>query len=62
MSNQTIHSVNGGQCDLSVQIADHHEVAELCWDSATKLIRVEVPERATMTQLEQLKMHHIRTL
>jgi len=35
---------------LNVQIVEHDEVAELRWDCATKLILVEVPERATMTQ------------
>jgi len=35
---------------LSVQRLQHGEVAELRWDGATEFIRVEDPERATMTQ------------
>ena len=35
---------------LSVQIGEHREVAELRWDGATELIRVEGPEGTTMTQ------------
>jgi len=37
---------------LSVQLMQFREVAELRWNGATKLIPVEQPERATMTQLE----------
>ena len=44
---------------LSVQRGEHHEVADLRWDGASKIIRVDGPERATMTQLEQLQMHLI---
>jgi len=39
-----------GDATLSVQIVEHRKVAELRWDGATELIRVEGPERATMTQ------------
>jgi len=35
---------------LRVQLLQHREVAELRWDGATELIRVEAPERATMAQ------------
>ena len=35
---------------LSVQIGEHREVAELRWDGAIEIIRVEFPERATITQ------------
>ena len=35
---------------LSVQPCEHREVAELRRDGANKLIRIEVPERMTMTQ------------
>ena len=38
-----------GNVILSVQPCEHREVAELRWDCATELIRVEVPERTTMT-------------
>ena len=33
---------------LSAQCYDIHEVAELRWDGASELIRVEGPERATI--------------
>ena len=33
-----------GDATLSVQIDEHREVAELGWDGAIELIRVEVPE------------------
>jgi len=33
-----------GDATLSVQIDEHREVAELRWDGATELIRVEAPE------------------
>jgi len=39
-----------GDAILSVQIVEKPEVAELRWNGATELIRVEGPERATMTQ------------
>jgi len=39
-----------GDASLSVQIGEHREVAELRWDGAVELIRLEPPERATMTQ------------
>ena len=39
-----------GDAILSVQPLQLREVAELRWNGATELIRVEVPERATMTQ------------
>jgi len=45
-----INSVNEGDAMLSVQLLQHREVAELRWDGAIELIRVEVPERAAMTQ------------
>jgi len=38
-----------GDATLNVQNGEHREVAELRWNGATKLIRVEAPERATMT-------------
>jgi len=46
MSNQRLE----GDAILSVQRLQLSEVAELRWDCATKLIHVEVPERATMKQ------------
>jgi len=36
--------------DLNVQLFQLREVAELRWDGASEIIRVEVPERATMNQ------------
>jgi len=39
-----------GDAIVSVQIGELLEVAELRWDGATELIRVEVPERATLAQ------------
>jgi len=39
----------GGDAILSVQLLQLREVGELRWDGATELIRVDVPERATMT-------------
>jgi len=39
-----------GRCDADGQIDELREVAELIWDGAIELIRVEVPETATMTQ------------
>ena len=44
-----------GDAILSVQIVEHREVAELRWDGATELIRVEGPETARKKQLEQLR-------
>ena len=38
-----------GDAILIVQVLQHREVAELRWDGASELIRVEAPERATMT-------------
>jgi len=35
---------------MSVQIDELREVAELWWDSASEIIRGEVPERATIKQ------------
>ena len=32
---------------LSVQISERHDIAELRWDGASELIRVEAPERAS---------------
>jgi len=37
-----------GNAIPSVQRVELGEVAELRWDGATELIRVELPERATM--------------
>ena len=37
-----------GDATLSVQIDEHREAAELRWDGATEIIRVELPERATI--------------
>jgi len=37
-----------GDAILSVQRGKLSEVAKLRWDGATELIRVEVPERATI--------------
>jgi len=34
---------------LSAHPLQHRKAAELRWDSASKLIRVEVPERTTMS-------------
>jgi len=39
-----------GDAILIIQPCEHREVSELRWDGATELIRLEVPERATMTQ------------
>jgi len=39
-----------GDAILSVQPSELREVAELRWDAATELIRIEVPERETMTR------------
>jgi len=39
-----------GDATMSVQIGDLREVAELRWDGASEIIRVEVPERAIKTQ------------
>ena len=47
---------------LSVQISELCEVTELRWDGAIEIIRVQGPERATMTEWEQLKMHNIHRL
>ena len=44
-----------GDAILSVQIGQHREVAELRWDGATELIRVQQPERATMTQMRTIE-------
>jgi len=38
-----------GDAILSVQYGELSEVAELMWDGATELIRLEIPERATTT-------------
>jgi len=35
---------------LNVQPCELREVAELRWDGAIELIRVEIPETATITQ------------
>ena len=37
-----------GDAILSVQLLQHREVAELRWDGAIELIRVEGPERTTI--------------
>jgi len=37
-----------GDAGLSVQIDELREVAELRWDSASEIIRGEIPARATM--------------
>jgi len=63
MSNQRYSTASvEGDAILSVQQLKLREVAELRWDGATELIRGEIPERATMTQSAQLKMHHIHRL
>ena len=50
-----------GDSILIVQLFQHREVAELRRNGATELIRLEVPERATMKQWAQLKMQHLFT-
>jgi len=44
---------------LSVQHLQHREAAELRWDGASKLIRVEVPDRATVKQSDSETMSTI---
>jgi len=39
-----------GDANLSVQIDELREVAELRWDGASQLIQVEVPASARMKQ------------
>jgi len=39
-----------GDVILSVQRGELREVSELRWDGALELIRLEVPERATIAQ------------
>jgi len=51
-----------GDAILSVQIDELREVAELRWDGASEIIRVEVPERAIMKTSKQSKMHNIHRL
>jgi len=45
-----MHSVEG-DANLSVQIDELREVAELRWDSAIEIIRVEVPEKAPLSHM-----------
>jgi len=41
---------------LSVQWLERSDVAELRWNSASELIRVEHPERATMNEWEHVEI------
>jgi len=55
----------------SVQVMQHHEVAELRWDGASELIRVEGPERAIINEWEhcnwkwreiEVELSHVRNI
>jgi len=39
-----------GDATLRVQPCEHREVAELRWDGATELIRVDGPEKAALKE------------
>jgi len=44
-----------GDVTLRVQHLQLREVAELRWDGATELIRVEAPDRATMKAMSTIE-------